>query len=269
MLMSINRSIVVIVIFILLGLCIQTEYGAKGSSAVRLIDFIINVLVIIFGLIEAIKQSPLQLLFAFLVYRSWVNILPLLQLMLSNFTQPSTANAVERICLQAKEHYNILWDRSFQTQPCIYLANHALWCLDDIVALGALANRKLSIVVNINPSLLSVIPRGCRDYICTIDRERGDNGDTVKGSGFSAMKTILQEEVLEKGKSLLIFPENMKLKTDVNKMAPLRTGVVKLARELGIPLVPIWITWPSQFPTILTSTNKVLRIKELPLTKND
>jgi hypothetical protein len=269
MLKSINKPLLAIITLIIVGFSLQLEYGPKANTLVRIIDLFLNFLVIIFGIIEIRSGSPLQLLLGFLVYRSIVNILPVLEVMVSNFTMPSNIDTVEKVCLKAREHYNVIWERSLQPKPCIYLANHALWCLDDIVALGAISSRKLSIVININPSLLSVIPVGCREYMCTIDRERGDNGEIVKGSGFSAMKTILQEEVLEKGKSLIIFPENMKLKTDVNKMAPLRSGVVKLARELEIPLVPIWITWPSQFPTILTSTDKVLRIQELPLTKND
>lgn len=257
MLRNINTTLILIFGLVMFGFSLQLEYGPRANTVIMLLDVILNILVIVFGIVQIRVGSPLQLVFGYLVYRSLVNIAPLSKIILQSLISKPSEDVVAEVCHRAKEDYNIIWDRKPQPRPCIYLANHALWCMDDIVAIGALSDSNLSVVTISCKSALKAVPIGCRRNLCTIEK------GFERGSGFEAMKTILREEVLEKRKSLVVFPENMKLKADVNKMAPLRTGVIKLARELDIPLVPIWITWPCQFPTIVNSTEKVLRIKEL------
>lgn len=241
---------------ILLGMSLQLDLGARANTYVRLIDLILNILLIAFAALEIGLSKRLEIwhhVLILLAWRSWLNILPVLKIMKLNIVEKSSVEGVERMCLQSKSDYRII-GRPVPKKPCIYVANHALWSLDDIVSLGALASPDLLIVINMRPSGLTVIPPNCRKYICTIDRSADING-------FSALKEAMKSEVLEKGKSLIIFAEDMKIKTEVTKPTLLRSGTFKLAYELGIPIVPLWIDWPCQFPTLLNSTEKVLRMR--------
>ena len=241
---------------ILLGMSLQLDLGAKANTYVRLIDLILNLLLIAFVAMEIAVNRKFELwhhVLLFLAWRSWTNVLPVLKLLKLNLTEKPSVETVEKMCLQAKADYRVLGNLK-PKKPCIYVANHALWSMDDIVALGALARLDLMIVINMKPSGLTSIPPNCRKYLCTIDRSSDTNG-------FSALKEAMRKEVLENGKSLIVFAEDMKIKTDVTKPALLRSGTFKLAHELGIPVVPLWIDWPCQFPTLLNSTEKVLRLR--------
>jgi hypothetical protein len=251
-----HKFIILLGFLILVGWGLQMDAGPKANTTMKIIDIIMNLIVILWSAIELIKGGSATLFWAFIMYRSVFNITPFIKLMMINYTSKTSMESVQKWMLEARSQYNVMWEKRFK-EPCIYIANHALWCLDDFVALGALTRKNLSIVMNAGPSGLTNVPLDCRDYACIIRREEG-----VKGSGFKAMENIMEEEILKNGKSLIIFPENMKLKTDVNKLAPLRTGSLLLAKKLNIPIVPIWIEWPCQFPTIINSCEKKLVVRE-------
>lgn len=143
--------------------------------------------------------------------------------------------------------------------PAVYIANHGVGTLDDVVALGALASEFRSIVINPGPSGLSSIPKECREFMCCLDRS--------KQSGYEAMKKILEEENIGKNKSLIVFGEDLETKTKINGFAPkLRSGILKLCWEMNIPVALTYIDWSrsSQFPSILSeSMEKVLNVSEL------
>lgn len=251
-----HKFIIILGFLTLVGWGLQLDSGPKANTTTKIIDIIMNLIVILWSAIELMKGGSATLFWAFILYRSLFNIFPFIKLMIINYTSDTSMNTVQKWMLEARNEYNIQWEKKFRN-PCIYIANHALWCLDDFVALGALARRKLSIVMNAKPSGLSSVPKDCREYVCILHRQEG-----VEGSGFRAMEDIMESEIVKKRKSLIVFPENMKLKTDVGKVAPLRSGSLLLARKLNIPIVPIWIDWPCQFPTIINSCEKKLIVRE-------
>lgn len=251
-----NYYLIAILAIILTGYALQLDVGARANTLIKLLDAILNVIVIVWSVVEIYRRSIYSPLMSIMLYKSIHNITPLLKMMISNLTLPTTIETVENVCREARKDYVIenLTNVPEYREPVIYICNHALWSLDDIVALGALSRENMMVVINVNPSGLSAIPRDCKHYMCTIER----TGDA--GSGYDSMKRIIQEQMIGKGKSLLLFPENMKLKTEVNKLAPFRNGIFRLAKEFDIPLVPMWVKWPCQFPSLLTSTDKILSI---------
>ena len=245
----------VILALTIMGWTLQME-GPRFNTTVKILDLVMNVLVCIMAFRVIVRGGPWAVGGGFFLYRSFNNILPLCRMLISNYTMNSTSETVQNVCCRARNDYIIQWERK-RTKPCIYVANHALWCLDDIVALGAIARRGLSVVINTGPSGLTGIPNGCREYMCVIQRN-----SNKRGEGYRAMKEIMESEVKNRGKSLIVFPENMNEKTSPREPARVRSGTVRLAMELGIPIVPIWIHWPCQFPTIFNSCSKILRVHE-------
>jgi len=254
-----------IVGLILLGLSLQMELKARGNTYVRLIDLTLNIIVLIWAVFEIFirKSVVMSPFFSILALRTIVNIYPLMKIMGTSLTSTPGEAVVENLCLEQRRYYSVDRRRCVAPEsqpPCIFIANHSLWSIDDVSAIAALSGSNLLVVMNIGASGIKVVPRGCRKNLCTIDREPGK-----AGSGFENLKKAMEEEILGKGKSLVIFPEDMKLKSSSGELAPFRTGTFKLARELNIPVIPMWISWPCQFPTILNSTEKVLRTVEGPL----
>jgi len=245
-------------VLIVLGLSVQEEMGAKGNTLVRILDVILNLVVVGWFLTYLVtdRSNPiLLLLLGYWAVRSVENISPILRIMYYNLTIPSTHESVIWAIERTRPCYVI--DRvtpHYRKNPVIYVANHALWCLDDVVALGALSAPDLLVVINKAPSGLGIIPQNCRERLCVLDR-RGK-------SGYEALRTAVREEVVGKRRSLVIFAEDMTLKQSVREPAVLRTGTFKIASEFGIPVVPMWIDWPCQFPSILRSTEKRLRVRE-------
>lgn len=258
MIMTFERIywIVTLIAIFLLGCGLQMDVGVRANTSIKILDVVFNLIVIVWATIEIYNRSIYSPLMSILLYKALHNIYPLMKLMISNFTLRPTSQAVEYICTQARGDYVIenLTRIPESAEPVIYVCNHALWSLDDLVAIGAMAREDLLVVINVNPAGLSVIPRDSSKYICIIERTG------QKGSGYESMKRIIKEHMIDNGKSLIVFPENMKLKTDVNKLAPFRNGVFNLAKEMDVPIVPMWINWPCQFPSLLTSTDKILSI---------
>jgi 1-acyl-sn-glycerol-3-phosphate acyltransferase len=244
-----------VVALILLGWSFQME-GPRLNTTVKVVDLLINILVCVIAGRIIMRGGAWAIGAGFFLYRGVNNILPLCKMMVANCTRESSIETVQNVCCEARKDYSIHWERR-ETEPCIYVANHALWCLDDIVALGALSRKRLSVVINAGPSGLTGIPRDCREYMCVIQRKTGERGE-----GFRAMKNIMEEEILRRGKSLILFPEDMKKKTSPKIPAPVRSGTLQLARDLNIPIVPLWIHWPCQFPTLLNSCSKDLIVRE-------
>jgi 1-acyl-sn-glycerol-3-phosphate acyltransferase len=250
---------VTLVSLVLLGAAFKEEYGAKGNTTVRVIDLLLNLIVITWALVSIIVKGPrpLTLFLLYWGYRSLTNVLPLTKLIYYNLMRENSEANLVRTIEDVRPHYFI--DRvtpHYRSRPVIYVANHALWCIDDVIALAALSGSDLLVVINPNPSGINMIPKTCRERMCVLDRQGG------KRSGFEALRGAVKEEVLGKGRSLIIFSEDMGRKRDVGEVAPLRSGVFKVALEYKIPIVPMWIKWPCQFPTILRSVNKVLRVFE-------
>jgi 1-acyl-sn-glycerol-3-phosphate acyltransferase len=233
--------------------------GHKGNTLVRVIDFLLNLSVIAWFLAHLIdypqRDVPLGIVLAYWAYRSLLNIGPLLRIAYYTLSLDKSEETVVRAVEAVRPHYFI--DRVspyYRETPVIYVANHALWSLDDVVALASLSAPDLLVVINQAPSGIATIPENCRERLCAIDR-RGK-------TGYEALRNIVKEEVVEKRRSLVIFAEDMSKKKRVEEPAPLRTGTFKIASEFGLPIVPMWIDWPCQFPSILRSTEKILKITE-------
>lgn len=254
----------VILSLLLLGWGLQLDAKAKANTYVKLLDLLINLVVIVWAASETVlrKNDIFTLFLTVLATRAFVNVYPFIKTVGGSLLKPASEEAVEETCLDMRNYYSIDRRRCVREEtPCIYIANHGLWSLDDVSALGALSSSDLLVVVNIGPSGIRSIPRGCRKHLCTIDRVPGE-----RGSGFESLRSIMLEQVIRGKKSLLIFVEDMGRKTeDVNSVAPFHTGTFALAKELNIRIVPMWISWPCQFPTLLNPTNKVLRILEGPM----
>jgi 1-acyl-sn-glycerol-3-phosphate acyltransferase len=241
---------------LLLGWSFQTE-GSKFNSTVKVIDLLINFVIMGISIISIVRGGRESALGAILFIRSYYNIYPLCKIMFANLIKQPTQKSVQETCCEARRDFNIHWERGFKN-PCVYVANHALWSLDDIVVMGAISRRNLAFVINRGPVGLTGIPDHCREYTCVLGRKNNDRGE-----GYQLMKEIFEQEILKNKKSLIVFVENMKTKTDSQVPAgQLRTGTIKLARELGIPIVPIWIHWPGIFPSILSPISKTAIVKE-------
>jgi hypothetical protein len=255
--MLVQGGVVLIVGLLLLGWSLQLEWGAAANTTVKIIDLILNLLVFAGALGGLLGGGRYALFYAFFAYRSLNNISPLIRIMLLSINNNDGERGVVRSCLQARMDYNIIWERKFKNTPVIYIANHALWCLDDIVALGALAGNDLSIIMNTGPAGLRGVPDNCRKFLCVINRDKGSRGE-----GYRIMENIIERDVLEEGKSIVVFAENMKTKSQVGSLSELRTGIFKLAYKYRVPIVPLWINWPCQFPTIINPCDKTLIITE-------
>lgn len=71
-------------------------------------------------------------------------------------------------------------------------------------------------------------------------RQRGTIAVKPKGPGSrEALREGMRAEV-ERGHSLLVFPEGTRTRT--GRVGPFRTGVIRIARDLGLPIVPVAVT---------------------------
>jgi hypothetical protein len=251
---------ILLLALLLLGWSLQTE-GSRFNSTVKVIDLIMNFIVMGMSVIIIVRGGRESALGAVLFSRSYYNIYPLCKMMIANLTKQPTQKSVQEACCEARVDFNIHWEKRFKG-PCVYVANHALWSLDDIVVMGAISRRNLAFVINRGPAGLTGIPDQCREYTCVLGRKNKNRGE-----GYELMKEIFEQEILKNKKSLIVFVENMKTKSNPQTPAEIRTGTIRLARELGIPLVPIWIHWPGLFPSILSPLSKTATVNEGPTIK--
>lgn len=71
-------------------------------------------------------------------------------------------------------------------------------------------------------------------------RQRGTIPVKPNGPGSrEALREGIRQEI-ERGHSLLVFPEGTRTRT--GRVAPFRTGVIRIARDLGLPIVPVAVT---------------------------
>jgi hypothetical protein len=235
---------------LIIGWTLQME-GVRFNSAVKIIDILMNLVVMGMSFFLMRGGGREALVGGFLFYRAYYNISPLLKIMLANYTREPTQRSVQETCCEARRDMVVNWQRRFE-RPCIYVANHALWSLDDVVAMGAISRRNLPFVVNTGPAGLTGIPWECREYVCVIGRRKNSRGE-----GYEIMKEMMREEIMKNKKSLIVFVDDMRGEGGI------RSGTINLALELGIPMIPIWIEWPGIFPSILTSGgSKFVSIRE-------
>lgn len=228
----------------LLGVHLQT-LGSKTNTSVRVIDLLSNLLVIIFFFLHL--PTPLKILFGIWAWKCFLNIYPLGEAFCGQVFKVPDVRVVEESCDRAKHWFRVP-DLKTDT-PSLYVCNHALGSLDDIVAIGALTDVSLSVLINGSPSGLGVIPPDCRSRLCVLPPGK---------KRYERTREILREEILDGGKSMIVFPEDMMKKKSSRSLAPLRTGVINLCWEMGIPVIPLWLDWPTQFPSVFANPRKTL-----------
>lgn len=230
----------------LLGVQLQT-LGSSTNTSVRGVDLLMNILVILFFFRFGPRSPLLGIFFGLWAWRSLLNVYPLGEMFCNQVLRRPDVRIVEESCDRARKWFSV---PNLKTDtPSVYICNHALGSLDDIVAIGALADDSLSVLINGQPSGLGVIPPDCRSRMCVLPP--GVNRYQVAGK-------IMREEILERGKSMIVFPEDMRKKLSVDSLAPLRTGVINLCWEMNIPVIPLWLDWPTRFPSVFTNPHKIL-----------
>jgi hypothetical protein len=255
--------LLILVSLIFLGVHLQS-YGMKTNTAVRMIDLVTNILVI-FYFIKFILATSLRknlgihpllgMGVGIWAWKSYFNIFPLLKLLANHSNSDVTEGYIEALCEESRGDFE-LKNHPRPSFPCIYLSNHAMGSLDDVVATAALTTDTLTVLMNPGPGGLNHIPANCRKRVCVLPPDTGNR--------FQESRNILKEEILERGKSMVVFAEDMKQKMNGNRLAPLRTGIIRIAWELNIPIIPLWIDWPSQFPSLFSDTRKILQFREDP-----
>lgn len=253
--------LLILVSLIFLGIHLQS-YGMKTNTTVRIIDLITNLIVISYfvkillakGLHKKMEIHPLLGIgVGIWAWKSYFNIFPLLKLLVNHSNSDVTEGYIRAVCEEARGDFE-LKNHPRPRVPCIYLANHAMGSLDDVVATAALTTDTLSVLMNPGPGGLNYIPKDCRSRVCVLPPDTGNR--------FLESRNILRREILERGKSMIIFAEDMKQKVNGARLAPLRTGIIRIAWELDIPIVPLWIVWPSEFPSLLSDTRKIVKFRE-------
>jgi hypothetical protein len=258
----------------LLGVQLQT-LGSKTNTLLRIIDLSMNFLVIGTFLVIGFQHStrggkmsrkpttPLEVLpptclkvilgicSKFLLgiwfWKCVLNVYPLMEMFYRHFVDSGNPRFVSEICDRNKTWFAVP-DLKAET-PSVFICNHGMHSLDDVVAIGALTDDRTSVLINGNPSGLSLIPANCRERMCVLP---------PGADRYERTKEILREEILERGKSMIVFPEDMKRKSSVHSLAPLRRGVINICWELGIPVIPLWFEWPTPFPSVFRDTGKKL-----------
>lgn len=235
-----------------LGVHLQT-LGSKTNTQVRLLDLCMNIGVVLgFLLTFYVRASlPIKVFFGIWAWFCILNVYPLGEMIFSYMTTEIDSRGISDICDRAKTAFHVPVLKS--RVPVVYICNHALGSLDDIVAIGALTSEDVTVMINPGPSGLSSIPADCRDRMCVLP----------SGSGrYDVTKTIIWEEVVGKKKSLIVFGEDMKQKYSSRVPSPLRKGVINICWELNLPMVAVWFDWPTQFPSVFGDPRKVLPAKK-------
>jgi 1-acyl-sn-glycerol-3-phosphate acyltransferase len=236
---------------LLVGSHLQTM-GMRMNTPLKFIDLTLNFCVIGYFLYVSRNWVGVPVLvggMAIWAAKSYANIFPLLRLIVNYMNADMTQNHITAMIKIIKHEFKIEGFNPIDS-PCIYIANHGMGSLDDILAMGTLTGDNISVVANRSPGGFKGVEGG-RKYMCVLPEG---------GGRFEAMKKIVEEEVVRGGKSLVVYPENMKYKKDGRSLAPFRSGIFKICWEGGIPVVPLLIEWPSLFPTIFTDTQKTLRV---------
>jgi hypothetical protein len=125
--------------------------------------------------------------------------------------------------------------------PCIYVCNHAYKCCADVAMLAATLPEKTRLLAYSNTTILGE------------GRNSTDSTPTVlyissQVSGKYKYTRDIIDEQIKKGFSVVVFPEKTREKTSQDEIAPLRSGIFHIAKELNVPIVPLHISWPADFP---------------------
>lgn len=244
-------------ILTLLGAHLQT-LGSKTNTLVRIIDLSMNFLVIgtflVIGVQHATRRSGFStlptlpgVLVGIWFWKCVLNVYPLLEMFYRHFVESGNPRFIAEICDRNRTWFAVP-ELKAET-PSVFVCNHGMHSLDDVVAIGALTDDRTSVLINGNPSGLSRIPGNCRDRMCVLP---------PGGDRYERTREMFREEILERGKSMIVFPEDMKKKSSVRSLAPLRRGVINICWELGIPITPLWLEWPTPFPSVFRDTGKKL-----------
>lgn len=142
----------------------------------------------------------------------------------------------------------------FDKRGGVFIANHASGCFNDFMASCVLGSDNRFLVINPGPLGIS-IPNDNKKYVCCLDRSKGK-------SGYESMKDLIRKYIMNEDRSLIVFAENLDLKTTKWKMAPVRSGIVNLCWEMNIPIYGMWIDWPSQYPIAVRSDERRVEVRE-------
>lgn len=233
--------IILIISLLILGWSLQKENPMKHNTTIKSIDVLLMILTI---LLIIPFSYPLAIIIAL---RTIYNIAPYILLWVKEF---------DFIISEFRHLYTI--DRVkplFDKRGGIFIANHASGCFNDFIGACAIGSENRILVVNPGPLGSNGIPQYSDKYVCVINRSEGK-------TGYQAMKDLMRKHIMQNDKSLVVFGENLKLKTSKWKMAPIRSGVVRLCWEMNIPIYGMWIDWPCQFPISFRSDERRLEIRE-------
>lgn len=236
--------VISIIAILALGWALQTENLMKYNTALKILDIIIMLLVVIYFIRLGKTFYPVALIFIIsMVY----NISPFFLLWGSDF---------RKTMLQFNSMYTV--DRIkplFDKRGGVFIANHASGCFNDYIASCSLGSENRLLVVNPGPLGASGIPQNSDSHVCFLDRGNGR-------SGYQAMKELIRKHVMQGGKSLIVFGEDLSMKSSKWVMAPVRSGIIKLCWEMNIPLYGMWIDWPCQFPITFRNDDRRLEVRE-------
>lgn len=233
--------LVFITSFLILGWSLQRENPMKYNTALKIIDLLLMVFTV---LLVLPFSYPLAIV---LCIRTIYNIAPYILLWRKEF---------DYVISQFKYMYKV--DRVkplFDKKGGVFIANHASGCFNDFMGACAITSERRLLVVNPGPLGATSIPRDSDKYICFLDRSEGN-------TGYQAMKDLITKHIIKNDNSLIVFGENLKLKTSKWKMAPIRSGIIRLCWEMNIPIYGMWIDWPCQFPIAFREDERNLEVRE-------
>lgn len=236
--------VVSIIGILVLGWALQIENMMKYNTALKVFDILIMLLMVIFFIRLGRNFYPVALMiFISMVY----NVSPFFLLWGKDFKktmqQFSSMYTVDRI------------KPLFDKRAGVFIANHASGCFNDYIASCALGSENRLLVVNPGPLGANGIPKDSDSHVCFLDRSNGR-------SGYQAMRDIIRTHVMKNEKSIIVFGEDLQLKNTKWKMAPVRSGIIKLCWEMNIPIYGMWIDWPCQFPIAFRNDDRRLEVSE-------
>ena len=236
--------LVAVVGLFILGLALQKENMMKYNTALKVIDIIMMLLVVIYLITRGPYFYPLAIM---MIIRSIYNIAPLYLVWGEDFKYTMT---------QFKNMYTVNRIKPlFDKRGGVFIANHASGCFNDFIASCALGSENRLLVVNQGPLGAKGIPQDSNEYLCTLDRSNGK-------SGYQAMRNLIRKHIMSGDKSLIVFSEDLTKKSSKWSMAPIRSGIVKLCWEMNIPIYGMWIDWPCQFPITFRNDDRRLDVSE-------
>lgn len=130
-------------------------------------------------------------------------------------------------------------------QPCIYMANHAYKCCMDIPTLASILPEKSRLIAYTN-----TVPM-LKDSVQVEDATPSVVYISGSSTGNYQRTRDLVMDLINRGYSIVVFPERAREKTSDEDIAELRSGMFSIAQELQIPVVPLYIRWPTRFPMFL------------------